>query len=381
MGVELASNIDVRETIEDKNSWFNIKRFKISGLDFEKPAKTLDVKNITRNTYEQMAKKADFAIFEVARTVKDSGVIQKLTEQSDDYAIGSFFHRKAWLGSSPNVVNLTFDFNPLDSFSGMGERLIGFFDLYYEHSKLLVTIPNLRIRNGRKIPPGTSPITIDQYLEFVDAVFDVMNTKNNKPIFVPISLRTSVHDIKTMCNHYLKRDYLNFWIDFEGKAVNEQQLGRLRSLYRELKAAGQFKNVVCYYTNIKREILSNSKISRSPASDVLAAISGANIIGVNREPQRMPFGKMPREVAEHKSRILDRETYYYEKTMDPKYSKKDANVTHNAIELNEEFRAQSDALMKESTIVNDLEKKDMLKENKKILGWLTDKPPVMDDWF
>ena len=377
----MASNIDVKETIEDRNSWFNIKRFKISGQDFEKPVKTLDVKNITRNTYERLAKEAGFAIFEVARTVKNANIVQKLTEQSDDYAIGSFFHRKAWLGSSPNVVNLTFDFNPLDSFSDIDRGLGGFLDLYYEHSKLLVTIPNLRIRNGRQLAPGTSPITVDQYLEFVDAVFDVLNTKNNKPIFVPISLRTSVRDVQTICNHYLKRDYLNFWIDFEGKAINEQQLGRLRYLYRELRTAQQFKNVVCYYTNIKREILSNSKISRSPASDVLAAISGANIIGVNREPQRIPFGNMPKEIVEHKSRILDRETYYYEKTTDTKYSKKDANVTHNAIRLNEEFQSQSDTLMRESTIVNDLEKKDMLKENKKILVGLTDKPPTMDYWL
>lgn len=377
----MASNIDVKETIEDRNSWFNIKRFKISGLDFEKPIKTLDVKNITRNTYEQLAKKAGFAIFEVSRTIKDANVVQKLTEQSDDYAIGSFFHRKAWLGSSPNVVNFTLDFNPLDSFSDIDSEMGGFFDLYYEHSKLLVTIPNLRIRNGRKLAPGTFPITVDQYLEFVDAVFDILNTKNNKPIFVPISLRTSVRDIKTICSHYLKRDYLNFWVDFEGKAINEQQLGRLRHLYRELKTAKQFKNVVCYYTNIKREILSNSKISQSPASDVLAAISGANIIGVNREPQRIPFGNMSKEVVGHKSRILDRKTYYYEKTTDPKYSKKDVNVTHNAIKLNEEFQSQSDTLMRESTIVNDLERKDMLKANEKILGWLTDKPPTMDDWF
>lgn len=88
------------------------------------------MKSITRNTYERLAKEAGFAVFEVAKTIKDANAVQKLTEQSDDYAIGSFFHRKAWLGSSPNVVNLTFDFNPLDSFSDIDRELGGFFDLY-----------------------------------------------------------------------------------------------------------------------------------------------------------------------------------------------------------------------------------------------------------
>jgi len=172
-------------------------------------------------------------------------------------------------------------------------------------------------------------------------------------------------------------------MDFEGKAINEQQLGRLRHLYRKLKVAEQFQNVVCYFTNIKREILSNLKIDQSPASDVLAAIAGANIIGVNREPQRPPFfGTVSKDVIKHKARVLNRETYYYDRTTDLKYLDKTSNVTYNALMLNREFQSQSETLLSGSTIVNDLEKKDMLRNNEKILKWLTDKPStVMDQWF
>ena len=379
----MVSNINVKETIEDKNSWFNIKRFKISGIDFERPVKTLDTKEITQDTFDRLAKKSDFRIFEVSKTIKNFNAIQSIIEQSNDYVIKSFFSRKVWLDSSLNVINFTFNFNPLDYLKDIDE-LNGFFDLYYEHSKFLVSVPNLKLQKYNSEGKLETTITIDEYLEFVDSVFDVLNTKNNKPIFVPISLRTSLKDIEAICNHYLTNDYLNFWIDFEGKAINEQQLGRLRYLYRILKENEQFKNVVCYCTNIKREIMSNSKLDKSPASDVLTAISGANIIGVNREPQRPFFGEISSDIVEHKTRILDRKTYYYNKTKDPKYSKKDINVTYNAIRLNEEFQSQSENFLKELTIVNNLKKKTMLRENEKLLKVLTQKPSItqkMDQWF
>lgn len=368
----MASNIDVKEAIEDKNSWFNIKRFNISGTDFDFPVKTLDTKEIKQDTFNRLAKNSGFQIFEVSKNVRKFDAIQSIIEESNDDAIKSFFSRKQWLDSSPNVINFTFNFNPLDHIRDVDE-LSGFFDLYYEYSKLLVSVPNLKLQRYNDGKPE-NVISVDQYLKFVDSVFDILNTKNNKPIFVPISLRVSVKDIESICSHYLANDHLNFWIDFEGKAINEQQLGRLRHLYRILQEKEQFKNVVCYCTNIKREVISNSKIDASPASDVLAAISGANIIGVNREPQRPSVRQVSNAIVEHKTRILDRKTYYYNKTKDPKYAKKNANVTYNAVKLNEEFQLQSENFLKEMTIVDSIKNKAMLKENEKLLKALTQRP-------
>ncbi len=173
----------------------------------------------------------------------------------------------------------------------------------------MVSIPNLKLQKYSTERKIETIVNIDDYLKFVDSVFDILNTKNNKPIFVPISLRTSQKDIEEICTHYLQRDYLNFWIDFEGKSVNEQQMGRLRYLYRILKEKEQFKNIVCYCTNIKREIMSNSKLECSPASDVLAAISGANIIGVNKEPQRPFFDNTSSSFIEHKTILMTIENF------------------------------------------------------------------------
>lgn len=378
----MANNIPIKETIEDKNSWFNIKRFKISGIDFEHPIKTLDTKEISQETYDTIAKKSNFQLTEVSKTVKNFNAIKSIYEESNDSIINTFFSKKRWL-DSPNVVNFTFNFNPYDHVTNIDD-LSGFFDLYYEYSKVFLTVPNLKLQKYNQDGKIESIISITKYLEFVDEVFDILNTKNHKPIFVPISLRPALKDIEEICMHYLTKDHLNFWIDFEGKAINEQSMGRLRYLYRILKENEQFKNVVCYCTNIKREIMSNSKIDKSPASDVLAAISGANIIGVDREPQRPFFGEVSREIIEHKNRILDRRTYYYTKTEDPKFSRKDVSVTYNAIKLNEEFESQSENFLKDLTIVESLKKKSMLKDNEKILKALIAKPPTtkkIDNWF
>ena len=49
----MSKDIDIKEVIEDKNSWFNIKRFNIASIPIEKPEKTLDIKNVTKNTFER----------------------------------------------------------------------------------------------------------------------------------------------------------------------------------------------------------------------------------------------------------------------------------------------------------------------------------------
>lgn len=94
----MASNIRVKETIEDKYSWFNIKRFSISGLDFNFPFKTLDTKTITKDTFEKMAMGNDFQIFEVSKTVRSFDKILGITNENNDNKITSFFSQKKMAG-------------------------------------------------------------------------------------------------------------------------------------------------------------------------------------------------------------------------------------------------------------------------------------------
>ncbi len=233
------TSIHIKEVIEDKNTLFNIKRFKISNTDFNEPVKTLDVKGITGKA-NHIRKKTDFQLKEVSKKV-DAGRIQKIIDTSDDGKLNSYFEQKPTLGISPDTVNLTFTFNPYNHFSSV-EKISGFFDLYYEHSRTLLTIPNIRMKTSNK-----PIISIPDYLEFVDSVFTILNTKNHKPIFVPISLKTSLKNIEEICKHYLKNEYFNFWIDFDGSAVSKNTLARLRYLFRILKDEERFNDTMLFY--------------------------------------------------------------------------------------------------------------------------------------
>ena len=116
---------------------------------------------------------------------------------------------------------------------------------------------------------------------------------------------------------------------------------------------------------------------KSPASDVLGSIAGANIIGVDREPQRMVEGPLP--PPEHKARLFDKKTYYYVKTTDRRFFRKPINVSQNAIRLDNEFSEQTKHFLKNLEIEKLLEKKEMLSTYKdgNILKSLVSKKPTI----
>ena len=302
--------------------------------------------------------------------------------ENNDTKINEFFYKKRWLTDSNLAINITFNFNPYRHVSKI-EKLSGFFDHYYQFSKLLVSVPN--IRTTKQPPKGKQQIIIDlkNYQKFVDESHHILNTKNNKPIFVPISLRFSIQDLAKLISYYLKKEYFYYWIDFEGKAINELSLSRLRHIFRIIKNSKNFEKTICYSTNIKREIISNEKKELSPASDVLASIDGANIIGLDREPPRMIEGTLV--PIEHKARIFEPKSYYYVKTKLNQFSTKDKNVTYNSVQLDNEFSNQSNYFLKNATIVTVLDKKKMLKtyRNGAILKELTTKDPdtSLDTWI
>jgi hypothetical protein len=356
----LGHDISINEVIKDKKSWFNIKRFKIGNTDFQKPEKSLDSKAISQSVYEALPRTDDLKFSEFTKVIKNYSDMQGVYNQTDDYKIASYFGKKTWLGNVPNVVSLTLEFNPLKEVRKIS-HLSGFFDLYYQYSNLMLTVPNVRTIKGLG-KKKTNIIDLKGYTEFVDGVYQILNTKNNKPIFVPISLRMSAAELVNLMEHYLKKQYHYYWIDFEGKPVNEEKLGRLRHLFRRLEEREYLDRSICYFTNVRREITSNAKLERSPASDVLCALAGANIVGVDREPPRYnPDGpSVPPPPPEHKARLLDVESYYYKKSRNQNMHPKERYVTHNALEISKELKRQSDEFMKHHALNTFLGKKDML---------------------
>lgn len=379
-------DISIDETIRDKKSWFNIKRFKIGNASFQQPEKSLDSKSLTQEAYT-LAKPAHFKFAEMTKIVSKYSDIRDIYNESDDTKINLYFGKKNWLADLPNVVNLTFEFNPFKSVDKI-EKMSGFFDLYYQYSKLFLSVPNIRTVKGYS-KNKVQVIDLKGYTKFVDSVFQILNTKNNKPIFVPVSLRLSAPEIVELVDHYLKNEYYYYWFDFEGKPINEAYLGRLRVLFRHLEQDKKsFNKTLFYFTNVRREVLSNIKSNKSPASDILCSLAGANIVGVNREPKRFnPEGPpAPPPPPDHKARLLDTDTYYYYKTRDRNMFRKDRYDTHNAVSISKELGRQSTVFLKNFDLEQFLQKKNMLSEYKdgSILRELLSKKDSSEDlsrWF
>ena len=373
----MAHDINIKESIEDKKSWFNVKRFKIGNLTFERPVKALDVKGLTTRDFLDVINTHEFQMFETSKMIKNFKIIDSLRNEEEDGKINSFFNKKGYLEDRTHLINFTFNFNPYNFIKKIDD-ISGFLDYYYQHSKPFLFIPNIKKNRVFSKPNrGETIIDVKDYLNFVDSTYRILDTKNNKPIFVPVSLRMSVKDIELLAEHYLKKECFYYWFDFEGKSINETSLARINHFIRNVKDAGYYDKIVTYFTNVKREIISNVKDIKSPASDVLASVAGANIIGVDREPQRRIEGPLP--PPEHKARLFDKETYYYVKTTDKNFFKKPINVSQNAIRLDSEFLEQTKHFLKELEIEKLLEKKEMLFTYKEgnILRSLTSKEPTI----
>jgi len=401
----MVKDINISECIEDNNSWYNYKPFKIGSVDFKGTVKTLDSKNLSKNVFDSIIGKYKFKFCELTKNIDTFDRLYKLYTTDSDEFRNNFFNSKRWLKEIPNVINFTFNFNPYDHVDNT-DKISWFFDQYYEFSSLFLTIPNIRTKKKIKVESPiintnntiqtmkehtpiyrlTNLIDIRQYMEFVDDCFQLLSSKNNKPIFVPLSLRLSFKELDTLIEHYINKEYYNYWFDFEGKSINPNTLSRIRRIFNIIKNKGYFPKTISFFTNIKREIISNVKLNESPASDILSSIAGANIIGVNREPPRPLSNLVPQSPPEHKARIFESKNYYYVKTNDSKLYQKNRYVTYNSVILDKELSNQTENFFKEYKIYDYLKDKNMLKEyeNGKMLTELmfkSESSPINEEFY
>lgn len=319
-----------------------MKFFSAGKINFNGPIKTLDTKEVTKSTYEQTLKgKHEFQLFECSKIIKDFDTIKRLSQIEEESKINVFFEKREWIKDKSKLLNFRFDFNPYNHVSKI-EEMEDFYDYYYEFSEPFIFVPNIRKYRYIDSREKESIIEIKDYLKFVDETYDILNFNNNKYIFVPISLKVSANDMKTLVEHYVNKKYSHFWFDFEGNAITKTNLGRIRLFLRSLKKLDHFDNSVLHYTNINREIVTNQNMDETPASDALSPIAGANIVGVNRKPQRRMIGfVVPPSPNEHKYRLFNKDTYYYDKVMDRNLHKASLNSAINAVRLDNEFADQS----------------------------------------
>ncbi|MHA1626335.1 MAG: hypothetical protein ACTSYT_00330 [Candidatus Asgardarchaeia archaeon] len=371
--------IEIIECETDKESLFNIKRIRYGSFKFDFIPKTVDTRNIKLSKWNFIEKNwSEKIILESTKELRSLDEIDKILERERSEQ-NKFFRKIASLSEYPHNIIFTFNFNSSEDSNKLikTRNYIAFFDLYHGYSNFWLFVPNIRPKKYLLTPKGKRKLTdiigVEDYIKYVDTIFEILNYKNSKPIFVPISLKFGIKGVKEIIAHYLKKEYFYVWVDFEGSAVNEQSLGIMRHIFRTLEERGRLKDVLFYLTNIRREIISHVREERAPASDVLASLVGGNIIGVNKEPRRFSDEKAytKEELKSHKARILDRETYYYIKLTsknlkldekedllkDTKY-----NMLFNNVLLHKELVSQCDEFSKEYRIKPYISKKTMLNE-------------------
>jgi hypothetical protein len=373
----VARNLVVKESILDKRSLFNIKKFKVGDIEVERPVRTVDAKIAERRVelLEEVEKGFQKIIFERSRSVAEGDLKRLLLAPEEE--VNRFFKFRSFMKSRPRIFPHTLNFNPLRSFKSL-EDLSGYFSYLYSLSDPLLFVPNIKIEiYEEETGKRQRIIRVEDYLKFVHEAYRMLDYRNGKPIFVPLSLRFGIDEVRRMAKEYIKSEYYSIWIDFEGAAITPVKASKIRSFIMEFEQAERLNDLVIFTTNIKREIISNIRSERTPASDVLAPLVGSNLVGVNREPPR-PFAEEIEEVKgeelrKHKARVFDPSTYYYLKLdatnynaemrrrlLDPGY-----NIFFNSKLVDQEFSTLAEAFLKEGDIERYVTGKQMMREYRK----------------
>jgi len=320
----MVKNVEIKESIPDKTSLFNIKRFRIGDLVIERPTRTVDAKIVERRAelLEDVKKGFQKIIIERSRLVTERDIKRLL--HAPEKEVYRFFKFRSFMKVYPHIFPHTFNFNPLE-FKNL-ESLSGYLSYLQNLSDPLLLVPNIKIEvYEEETKRKKRIIEIDDYIKFIHEAYQMLDYKNRKPIFVPLSLRFGIDEVRRIAKEYIRSEYYSVWIDLEGAAITPVKISKIRSFVMEFEKAGRSDDLLLFTTNIKREILSHLKSERAPAADVLAPLIGSNLVGVNREPKL--FAEEREEIKreewrKHKARVFDPLTYYYLKLNMTNYDEK-----------------------------------------------------------
>lgn len=216
------------------------------------------------------------------------------------------------------IINtITFNFNPY-TLKNATDKLDTFLDIYYGKSDFLF-IPNIKAftyeNKNRK-----SIISKEEYVKYLSEAYNNLKFRNNKPIFIPISLKMGPNSFKSILTTLLDEGHRFFWLDFEG-AGSLKYSPQIRGFHKIIDKMGLIDNVLLYATNIRREINPHATDEFCGASDILSSPLGVDIIGVNKSPQAGGGRPLPIHLQiEHKARFFDKTSYNYVKYLN--FSKK-----------------------------------------------------------
>ncbi|OPY37772.1 MAG: hypothetical protein A4E35_01054 [Methanoregula sp. PtaU1.Bin051] len=382
------TDIRVRITEQDEETLFTGKELSVGNLSLTTPCKLLDLNNSPSvsafQTLDQV-RLGTVMIAERSRFVHQETFMREADHTDARFLADSYdvLKRPGILGNKLVVNSLTLTFNPFNV-PTPDEYLRSILHIYHGRSDFLL-IPNLKVKRYDERMHPEFQVQEDEFRQYVDMAYEILNFRNSKPIFVPVPLKYGVRRFQSILSGYLAKGYRYFWLDFEGSNTTSKA-PHIRSFHDCVETEGLGEEVVLYGSNIRRENNPHLPDPRCPASDFLTAPLGVDIIGVNREPQRgggdpgtrRPYIPPPaEEVIRHRARLLDRDDYTYVKYSEYPRSRELFNkyrVNEALIRLNPKFYANyvntfeiNEELARHQTLIA---------ENESLLGYLGTKSSI-----
>ncbi|ADC45911.1 hypothetical protein mru_0059 [Methanobrevibacter ruminantium M1] len=319
--VEFDSFINVEKVIEAKDSNYVTKELSFDDKTIlNTPYKIFNVSKVKLNKLELPLKGNIIETTKFINNKKSYDALYNLLENSPNNQkskLNQFFKVDNTFKSYKSIISLTFSKNPFKSnkFTHGHSKPLSFsnfeylLDYMYEYSTLFVLIPDIDFKSFD---------SMDNYMEYIEKAVNVVSSFNNKPIFVPLSMKLDNSNLEKLLHFYKENNYSNIWFNFYSNQINTK-ISIIRYSLRLINRL--FKgNAVTYFSNMKKEINKHLDDVYTLPSDFLGPFFGCDFLGSNRE-SGFPGKNIKRTAKEkreferknliNKNRIFDSSSYYY----------------------------------------------------------------------
>lgn len=316
---EFDSFINIDTYINTNDTDYILKSISLdNGFNINTPFKVTNVSRLNPSKFKNNIE----GIVETTKyinTKKSYDALYNLLENppnNQKSALNQFFKINTLFKSLKSVISLSFSKNPFVSneFSkGRTKPLTNqnfefLLDYIHEYSTFFVLVPDINFNSFD---------SFEEYKSYIENSVNILSSFNNKPIFVPLSMKLDYKLLDNLLYFYHQKNYSNIWFNFNSAQINTK-ISNIRFIFRRLENYFK-KTAVTYFSNMRKEISKNNKSNYVRPSDILSPFLGCDFVGANRE---MGFGPKEKRTKEEKiaynlrnklnqNRIFDPSTYYY----------------------------------------------------------------------
>lgn len=292
------------ELIEDaKDTKCEVKEITLDNhkLKIETPFKILYGKKLTKNAVSQIVNDFKNPLFEIEKfcNKKSIELLSKKISNGDNYrTLSSAFNENFGLKQHLEdtfrknvIISCVFQYYPINNITLRNNtpEYIRFKDdeykafLRYIHSSstAFVLTPDVMLPQS-----GKRTFSIDEYIRFIDNSMEVLQSYNNKPIFVPVQIDLPMNDLKKVLGHYKGNGFTNLWINFKAQKCERSHASKLAIITDQIDNFFKRDEHVIYFSHMKQE--RDVTENETPAYEMFPPFRGADFIGITRNQSFPP---------------------------------------------------------------------------------------------